>query len=92
MKHLKTLATLAGLWTAIIATGFAFMYQYTLLAETLAWGIGACLAGFLMFLPLMQVATEPKGNRATRKPGVDTVKALEADTTDILARNRRALA
>nr|DAT06521.1 MAG TPA: hypothetical protein [Caudoviricetes sp.] len=91
MKHLKNLATLAGLWAAVIATGFAFMYQYTLLAETLAWGIGACLAGVLMFLPLMQVATEPKGNRAS-KPGKDMVKVLEADTTDILARNRRALA
>lgn len=91
MKHLKNLATLAGLWAAVIATGFAFMYQYTLLAETLAWGIGACLAGVLMFLPLMQVATEPKGNRAS-KPGKDIVKALEADTTDIIARNRRALA
>ena len=64
MKHLKTLATIAGLWTAVLATGFAFAYQYTLLTETLAWGIGACLAGLLMLLPLMQVATEPKGNRA----------------------------
>lgn len=91
MKHLKTLATIAGLWVAIFATGFAFAYQYTLLAETLAWGIGACLAGFLMFLPLMQVATEPKGSRAT-KPGKDTVKVLETDTADIIARNRRALA
>ena len=91
MKHLKTIATLAGLWTAVLATGFAFAYQYTLLAETLAWGIGACLAGALMFLPLMQVATEPKGNRAP-KPGNDTVKALEADTADILTINRRALA
>lgn len=91
MKHLKTLATIAGLWTAVIATGFAFAYQYTLLAETLAWCIGACLAGLLMFLPLMQVATEPKGNRAS-KPGKDLVKALEADTTGIIARNRRALA
>ena len=59
--------------------------------KTLAWGIGACLAGLLMFLPLMQVATEPKGIRAS-KPGKDIVKALEADTTDIIARNRRALA
>ena len=91
MKHLKTIATLAGLWTAVIATGFAFAYQYTLLSETLAWGIGACLAGLLMFLPLMQVATEPKGNRAS-KPGKDMVEALEADTTDILTINRRALA
>lgn len=91
MKHLKTIATLAGLWTAVLATGFAFAYQYTLLAETLAWGIGACLAGALMFLPLMQVATEPKGNRACT-PGKDTVKALEADTSDILTVNRRALA
>lgn len=91
MKHLKTLATIAGLWTAVLATGFAFAYQYTLLAETLAWGIGACLAGLLMFLPLMQVATEPKDNRASM-PGKDIAKALEADTTDILARNRRALA
>lgn len=91
MKHLKTLATLAGLWAAVIATGFAFAYQYTLLAETLAWGIGACLAGLLMFLPLMQVATEPKGNLAS-KPGKDIVEALEADTTNIIARNRRALA
>lgn len=91
MKHLKTIATLAGLWVAILATGFAFAYQYTLLAETLAWGIGACLAGVLMFLPLMQVATEPKGNRAS-KPGKDVVEALEADTTDIIARNRQALA
>lgn len=91
MKHLKTIATLAGLWAAVIATSFAFAYQYTILAETLAWGIGACLAGTLMFLPLMQVATEPKGNRAT-KPGKDLVKVLEADTTDIISRNRRALA
>lgn len=91
MKHLKTLATLAGLWTAVLATGFAFAYQYTLLTETLAWGIGACLAGALMFLPLMQVATEPKGNRAI-KPGKDMVKALETDTADILTVNRRALA
>ena len=91
MKHLKTLATIAGLWAAVIATGFAFMYQYTLLAETLAWGIGACLAGLLMFLPLMQVATEPKGNRAST-PGKDVARALETDTTDIIARNRRALA
>lgn len=91
MKHLKTLATIAGLWVAIFATGFAFAYQYTLLAETLAWGIGACLAGVLMFLPLMHVATEPKDNRAS-KPGKDVVRALEADTTDIIARNRRALA
>ena len=91
MKHLKTLATIAGLWVAIFATGFAFMYQYMLLAETLAWGIGACLAGVLMFLPLMQVATEPKGNRAS-KPGKEAVKALEADTTDILTLNRQALA
>lgn len=91
MKHLKTIATLAGLWTAVLATGFAFAYQYTLLAETLAWGIGACLAGVLMFLPLMQVATEPTGNRASN-PGTDVVRALEADTSDILARNRRALA
>lgn len=91
MKHLKTLATLAGLWTAVLATGFAFAYQYTLLSETLAWGIGACLAGLLMFLPLMQVATEPKGNRAS-KPGKDVVRALEADTTDILTINRQALA
>lgn len=91
MKHLKTLATIAGLWSAVLATGFAFAYQYTLLAETPAWGIGACLSGFLMFLPLMQVATEPKGSRAC-KPGKDMVKALEADTTDIIALNRRALA
>ena len=91
MKHLKTLATIAGLWTAVLATGFAFAYQYTLLAETLAWGIGACLAGFLMFLPLMQVVTEPKGNRAS-KPVADPMKALDADTADILAINRRALA
>lgn len=91
MKHLKTLATIAGLWVAIFATGFAFAYQYTLLAETLAWGIGACLAGLLMFLPLMQVATEPKGNR-TSKPAADPVKALDADTADILTINRRALA
>lgn len=91
MKHLKTLATIAGLWAAVIATGFAFAYQYTLLAETLAWGIGACLAGLLMFLPLMQVATEPKGNLAS-KPGKDIVEALEADTTNIIAHNRRALA
>ncbi len=91
MKHLKTLATIAGLWVAIFATGFAFAYQYTLLAETLAWGIGACLAGFLMFLPLMQVATDPKGNRAS-KPVADLVKALDADTADILTINRRALA
>lgn len=91
MKHLKTIATLAGLWTAVLATGFAFAYQYTLLTETLAWGIGACLAGLLMFLPLMQVATEPKGNRAS-KPGNDTVKVLEADTDDILTINRQALA
>lgn len=91
MKHLKTLATIAGLWTAVIATGFAFAYQYTLLSETLAWGIGACLAGALMFLPLMQVATEPKDNRAS-KPGKDVVRALEADTTDILTINRQALA
>lgn len=91
MKHLKTLATLAGLWVAVLATGFAFAYQYTLLAETLAWGIGACLAGVLMLLPLMQVATEHKGNRAT-KPGKDVARALETDTTDILTINRRALA
>lgn len=91
MKHLKTIATIAGLWVAVLATGFAFAYQYTLLAETLAWGIGACLAGLLMFLPLMQVATEPKGNRAS-KPGKDMVKALEADTVDVLTINRRALA
>lgn len=91
MKHLKTLATIAGLWTAVLATGYAFAYQYTLLAETLAWGIGACLAGVVLFLPLMQVATEPKGNRAC-KPGKDIVKALEADTTDILTINRQALA
>lgn len=91
MKHLKTIATLAGLWTAVLATGFALAYQYTLLSETPAWGIGACLAGLLMFLPLMQVATEPKGNRAS-KPGNDTVKALEADTADILTINRQALA
>lgn len=91
MKHLKTLATIAGLWTAVLATGFAFAYQYTLLAETLAWGIGACLAGLLMFLPLMQVATEPKGNRAA-KSGKDAVKALETDTSDILTINRQALA
>ena len=91
MKHLKTLATIAGLWVAVLATGFAFAYQYTLLAETLAWCIGGCLAGFVMFLPLMQIATEPKGDRAC-KPGKDMVKALEANTTDILARNRRALA
>lgn len=91
MKHLKTLATIAGLWVAIFATGFAFAYQYTLLSETLAWGISACLTGLLMFLPLMQVATEPKGNRAS-KPGKDIVKALGADTTDIISRNRRALA
>lgn len=91
MKHLKTLATIAVLWVVIFATGFAFAYQYTLLSETLAWGIGACLAGLLMFLPLMQVATEPKDNRAC-KPGKDMVKDLEADTTDIIARNRRALA
>ncbi len=91
MKHLKTLATIAGLWTAVLATGFAFAYQYTLLAETLAWGIGACLAGLLMFLPLMQVATEPKGNRAY-KSSKDAVKALETDTSDILTINRRALA
>lgn len=91
MKHLKTLATIAGLWVAVLATGFAFAYQYPLLAETLAWGIGACLAGLLMFLPLMQVATEPKGNRDS-KPVADLVKALDADTADILARNRRALA
>ena len=91
MKHLKTLATIAGLWVAVFATGFAFAYQYTLLTETLAWGIGACLAGVLMFLPLMQVATEPKDNRAC-KPGKDMVKSLEADTADIIARNRRALA
>ena len=91
MKHLKTLATLAGLWTAVLATGFAFAYQYSLLAETLAWGVGACLAGFLMFLPLMQVATEPKGNKAS-KPVADPVKALDADTADILTLNRQALA
>lgn len=91
MKHLKTIATIAGLWVAVLATGFAFAYQYTLLSETLAWGIGACLAGLLMFLPLMQVATEPKDTRAS-KPGKDVVRALEADTTDIIARNRRALA
>ena len=91
MKHLKTLATIAGLWTAVLATGFAFAYQYTLLAETLAWGIGACLAGLLMFLPLMQVATEPKGNRAC-KPGKDVVEALQQDTADVLTINRRALA
>lgn len=91
MKHLKTIATIAGLWVAVLATGLAFAYQYTLLAETLAWGIGACLAGLLMFLPLMQVATEPKGNRAS-KPGKDVVRALEADTTDILTINRQALA
>lgn len=91
MKHLKTIATIAGLWVAVFATGFAFAYQYTLLSETLAWGIGACLAGLLMFLPLMQVATEPKGNRAT-KPGKDVARALETDTTDIIAHNRRALA
>lgn len=91
MKHLKTIATIAGLWVAIFATGFAFAYQYTLLAETLAWGIGACLAGLLMFLPLLQVATEPKGNRAC-KPDKDLVEALEADTTYIISRNRRALA
>lgn len=91
MKHLKTLATIAGLWVAVLATGFAFAYQYTLLSETLAWGIGACLAGLLMFLPLMQVATEPKDNRAS-EPGKDIVKALEADTSDILTVNRRALA
>lgn len=91
MKHLKTIATLAGLWTAVLATGFAFAYQYTLLAETLAWGIGACLAGLLMFLPLMQVATEPKGNQAS-KSGKDAVEALETDTSDILTINRRALA
>lgn len=91
MKHLKTIATLAGLWVAVLATGFAFAYQYTLLAETLAWGIGACLAGFLIFLPLMQVATEPT-NKRDSKPGMDVVPALEADTADILARNSRALA
>ena len=91
MKHLKTLATLAGLWAAVIATGFAFMYQYTLLAETLAWGIGTCLAGLLMLLPLMQVATEPKGSRST-KPGKDVVEALQQDTADVLTINRRALA
>lgn len=91
MKHLKTLATIAGLWTVVLATGFAFAYQYTLLAETLAWGIGACLAGLLMFLPLMQVATEPKSNRAS-KPGKDVARALETDTADILTINRRALA
>lgn len=91
MKHLKILATIAGLWAAVIATGFAFAYQYTLLSETLAWGIGACLAGTLMFLPLMQVATEPKDNPAS-KPGKDVARALEADTTNIIARNRRALA
>lgn len=91
MKHLKTLATIAGLWVAVLATGFAFAYQYTLLSETLAWGIGACLAGLLMFLPLMQVATEPKGNRDS-KPVADPVKALDADTADILTINRRALA
>ena len=91
MKHLKTLATLAGFWVAVLATGFAFAYQYTLLAETLAWCIGGCLAGFVMFLPLMQVATEPKGDRAC-KPGKNIVKDLGADTTDILARNRQALA
>lgn len=91
MKHLKNLATLAGLWAAVIATGFAFMYQYTLLAETLAWGIGGCIAGLLMFLPLMQVATEPTGNRAS-KPGKDVVEALQQDTADVLTINHRALA
>lgn len=60
-RNAKTMIIIAGLWVAIITVTASMVWQYTILGEVTMWTLGVLLCSAGVFMPLMQIATEPDG-------------------------------
>jgi hypothetical protein len=58
-RNAKTMIIIAGLWAAIIMVTAGMVWQYTILSEVTLWTLGALVCSAGVFMPLMQIATEP---------------------------------
>jgi len=58
-RNTKTMIIIAGLWAAIIMVTAGMVWQYTILSEVTVWTLGVLLCSASVFMPLMQIATEP---------------------------------
>lgn len=58
-RSAKTVIIIAGLWVTIIMVTAGIVWQYTILGEVTLWTLGALVCSAGVFMPLMQIATEP---------------------------------
>lgn len=58
-RNTKTMIIIAGIWAAIITVTAGMVWQYTILGEVTMWTLGVLLCSAGVFMPLMQIATEP---------------------------------
>ena len=58
-RNAKTMIIIAGIWAAIITVTAGMVWQYTILGEVTMWTLGVLLCSAGVFMPLMQIATEP---------------------------------
>lgn len=58
-RSAKTMIIIAGLWVTIIMVTAGMVWQYTILGEVTVWTLGGLVCSAGVFMPLMQIATEP---------------------------------
>jgi hypothetical protein len=58
-RSVKTMIIIAGLWVSIVVVTAGIVWQYTILGEVALWTLGVLVCSAGLFMPLMQIATEP---------------------------------
>ncbi len=58
-RNTKTMIIIAGIWAVIIVVTAGMVWQYTILGEVTLWTLGVLVCSAGVFMPLMQIATEP---------------------------------
>lgn len=58
-RSAKTMIIIAGLWVTIIMVTVGMVWQYTILGEVALWTLGVLVCSAGVFMPLIQIATEP---------------------------------
>lgn len=69
-RHTKTIATIAGLWVVIMVVTASMVWQYTILGEVTLWTVGVLVCSAGVFMPLMQIATEPREIKRNQEPEI----------------------
>ena len=62
-RNAKTMIVIAGLWAVIIVVTAGMVWQYMILGEVTLWALGVLVCSAGVFMPLMQIATEPVPQR-----------------------------